>query len=491
MSPVHRDNKQPTTINTVAPAAMSLWLSLATMRSSSKKETSDSYAPPGPASRALINGALNHKPSKSTIQSSEESISNSSFHTAPEDSGKDSFEFSGQGHLPSNSSIIRVSISDRKSFHSLEKPASDFRNQNQSPSTLCATGEPKSYRSSTPNSTPRQELRLLSLEDEAQSSLPSAPHFSRASTPVLITDFSPSSSPVHAAPPSPPLDGIPMKLHGKSQPRATMEVSTADTYSFQEYQELLNTSFFPPRQLEALPPTSSRNASKPSRSRDGDFSFSHQKSHNSLHEPPPRFRGRTVSTAPTIIHGAKSEYFTPSFTLPSIKQTGVSSVPPPPRRSQVNAVYLTLTDSYSFVGAASSTPFVPSVVASFSHPPADRNSTIWHSLSGSVAAKGKRGILDFRTDLLSSNKQSEISLPNDVVHVTHVGRSSSTGELTGLPEEWHQLLHDSEISDLGSDQQKSPLAVVDICTVYPELSKSVDEGFIPSVSVFPRASAAL
>jgi p21-activated kinase 1 len=132
------------------------------------------------------------------------------------------------------------------------------------------------------------------------------------------------------------------------------------------------------------------------------------------------------------------------------------------------------------------------VVASFSPLPADRKSAISHSHSGSVAAKGKRGILDFRTDLLSSNKQSEISLPNNVVHVTHVGRNSYTGELTGLPEEWQQLLQDSEISDSGSDQQKkSPLAVVEICTVYPELSKSVDDGFIPSVSVFPRASAAL
>ena len=493
---------QPTTINTLVPAAMSLWLSLAKMRSSSKKETSNSYAPSGSASRALRNGALNHKSSESTlstIQSSQESISNSSFHTAPEDFGKESFDLSGKGHLPSvpsNSSNVRDSYSDRKSFHSLEKPASDFRDQNQSPSTLCATGEPKSNRSSTANSTPRQELRLLSLEDEAHwqsslESLPPTPHFSRTSTPVLVTDPSPSSSPVHAVRPSPRLDGIPMKLHSKSQSRATMEFSTADTSSVQEYQELLNTSFFPPRQLEALPPTSSRNASKPSRSRDGDFSFFHQKSRNSLHEPPPRSGGRAVSTIRTTIHEAKSESFTPSFTLPSTKQTGVSSVSAPPRRSQSNAVYLTLIDSYSFVGAASSTPFVPSVVASFSPLPEDRKSAISHSHSGSVATKGKGGMLDFRTDLLSSNKQSEISLPNNVVHVTHVGRNSNTGELTGLPEEWQQLLQDSEISDSGSDQQKSPLAVVEICTVYPELSKSVDDGFIPSVSVFPRASAAL
>ena len=496
--------RQPTTINTLVPAAMSLWLSLAEMRSSSKKETSNSYAPSGSAIRAFRNGALNHKSSESTIQSSQESISNSSFHTAPEDFGKDSFDFSGQGHLlsvPSNSSNVRDSYSDRKSFHSLEKPAPDFRDQNQSPSTLCATGEPKSNRSSTANSTPRQELRLLSLEDEAHwqsslESLPSTPHFSRTSTPVLVTDPSPSSSPVHAVRPSPRLDGIPVKLHSKSQSRATMEFSTADTSSIQEYQELLDTSFLPPRQLEALPPTSSRNASKPSRSRDGDFSFFHQKSRNSLHdsEPPPCSGGPTVSTVPATIHEARSESFTPSFTLPSTKQTGVSSVPAPPRRSQPNAVYLTLTDSYSFVGAASSTPlspFVPSVVASVSPLPADRKSAISHSHSGGVAAKGKRGILDFRADLLSLNKQSEISLPNYVVHGTHVGRNSYTGELTGLPEEWQQLLQDSEISDSGSDQQKSPLAVVEICTVYPELSKSVDDGFIPSVSMFPRASAAI
>lgn len=258
-----------------------------------------------------------------------------------------------------------------------------------------------------------------------------------------------------------------------------------------------------------------------------------------------------MSTAPTTIHEADSDPFstapsTPqqefsSFTLPPTREMATSSVPPtPPRPSRANTANLTdlypdphsnpvhgsapavlldpgepYVDSQSFVTSASSTVFSPTVaVTSFSPPPVDRVGTVSRSRSGTVTAKGKKGMLGFMTDFLNSNKRPEISTPYDPVHLTHVGFNSSTGEFTGLPKEWQQLLQDSGISK--SDQEKNPLAVMEIVKfyqegggdvwdkmghapapgssqspptpgtlqlAYPGLTKSADDSFVPTVSV--------
>ncbi|KXN87390.1 Serine/threonine-protein kinase SMU1 [Leucoagaricus sp. SymC.cos] len=60
----------------------------------------------------------------------------------------------------------------------------------------------------------------------------------------------------------------------------------------------------------------------------------------------------------------------------------------------------------------------------------------------------------------------EISTPYDPVHLTHVGFNSSTGEFTGLPKEWQQLLQESGISR--SEQEKNPQAVMEIVKFYQE-----------------------
>jgi p21-activated kinase 1 len=350
--------------------------------------------------------------------------------------------------------------------------------------------------------------------------------------------------------------------------KITVEYHKPSRQSIQEYQELLSNvnlhaadaakykdPFVPSRQ--APPPPTSPTASKPSRSRDRDSSVSQHKSRSSLHKPPPRSRGRSVSTAPTTIHEAESDPFstapsTPqqefsSFTFPSTKDMATSVPPTPPRPSRANTVNLTdlyvdpnpphshsaaptplldgmpgepYGDSQSFVTAASSTAFVPSVaVAPFTPHPVDRMGTVSRSRSGTVTAKGKKGMLGFMTDFLNSNKRPEISTPYDPVHLTHVGFNSSTGEFTGLPKEWQQLLQDSGISK--SDQEKNPLAVMEIVKFYqegggdvwdkmghapapggsqsppipgtlqaafPGLSKSVDDSFVPTVSVFLRSS---
>jgi p21-activated kinase 1 len=356
---------------------------------------------------------------------------------------------------------------------------------------------------------------------------------------------------------------------GSSSRRAskiTVEYHKPSRQSIQEYQELLSNvnvhaaaaanykdPFVPSRQ--APPPPSPNHASKPSRGQEPSLtSVSHHKSRSSIHKPSHHSRRRSVTTAPTTIHEAESDPFstapsTPleeysSFVFPTSKDMAASSVPPtPPRPSRANTANLTdlyadpnpppvhstaptpvldqfpresYGDPHTLSTAASSTVYSHSVaITPFSSPPGDRTGTTSRSRSGTVTAKGKKGMLGFMTDFLNSNKRPEISTPYDPVHLTHVGFNSSTGEFTGLPKEWQQLLQDSGISK--SDQEKNPLAVMEIVKFYQEgggdvwdkmghapapggsqsppipgtaqsahlgVSKSVDDSFIPSVSPF-------
>ncbi|KAI7888167.1 protein kinase [Mucor mucedo] len=76
-------------------------------------------------------------------------------------------------------------------------------------------------------------------------------------------------------------------------------------------------------------------------------------------------------------------------------------------------------------------------------------------------------------DLLNKDKQSndqekemEISGPYNAKHVTHVGFDASTGEFTGLPQEWQTLLQHSGISKV--EQYQNPQAVLDAIGFYQE-----------------------
>lgn len=347
--------------------------------------------------------------------------------------------------------------------------------------------------------------------------------------------------------------------------KVTVEYHKPSRQSIQEYQDLLSNvnvhaaaaanykdPFVPSRQAPPPPSPHSHHASKPSRGQ--DTSVSHHKSRSSLHKPSHHPRRRSVATQPTTIHEVdtdpfstapstpQQEYSSFALPLPTTREMAASSIPPtPPRPSRANTVNLTdlytdpnpplvhgtaptphtdqfprelYGDSQTIVTAASSTVYSPSVnVTSFSPPPVDRMGTASRSRSGTVTAKSKKGMLGFMTDFLNSNKRPEISTPYDPVHLTHVGFNSSTGEFTGLPKEWQQLLQDSGISK--SDQEKNPLAVMEIVKFYQEgggdvwdkmghapapgssqsppipgtalsahlgVSKSVDDSFIPSVS---------
>jgi p21-activated kinase 1 len=355
--------------------------------------------------------------------------------------------------------------------------------------------------------------------------------------------------------------------------KITVEYHKPSRQSIQEYQELLSNvnlhaaaaanykdPFVPSRQAPLPPAPSSAPAhisshySSSRSSRIQDPSLSQRDSRNTLRKQSSRPRKPTLSTAPTIPETETDPFSTApstpqqefsSFNFPSAKDMASPSHPPtPPRPSRANTVNLndlysdtsplpvqgtaanhlldglpreSYSDTGSLVTATTQTAYAPSLQSPppFSPPPPpDRMGTASRSRSGTITAKGKKGMLGFMSDFLNSNKRPEISTPYDPVHLTHVGFNSSTGEFTGLPKEWQQLLQDSGISK--SEQERNPLAVMEIVKFYqegggdvwdkmghapapggsqsphfpgsanpphPSASKSVDDGFVLPVSL--------
>lgn len=176
---------------------------------------------------------------------------------------------------------------------------------------------------------------------------------------------------------------------------------------------------------------------------------------NSLQKPPPRTRKLSLKD-------------TDPFAA-----TNKTMTSPPPRPSRANTA--TLNDL--FPNDAAPPPVSPTRRLSLSTPAtaySDPQDSIHDSYTGTTSTIGPRS----RSSTQSKNKKSvfglifnttkrpEISTPYDPVHLTHVGFNSSTGEFTGLPKEWQQLLQESGISR--SDQEKNPQAVMEIVKFYQE-----------------------
>ncbi|KAG1447797.1 hypothetical protein G6F56_009146 [Rhizopus delemar] len=70
------------------------------------------------------------------------------------------------------------------------------------------------------------------------------------------------------------------------------------------------------------------------------------------------------------------------------------------------------------------------------------------------------------TQTTSNPIHSKISSPYNMVHLTHVGFNSETGEFTGMPREWQVLLQQSGITK--KEQQQNPQAVLDVLEFYKE-----------------------
>ncbi len=67
-----------------------------------------------------------------------------------------------------------------------------------------------------------------------------------------------------------------------------------------------------------------------------------------------------------------------------------------------------------------------------------------------------------------------ISPPTNFEHTVHVGFDQITGEFTGMPPNWAQLLQNSNISK--TEQKKNPQAVLDVLKWYDSSHKGKDEG---------------
>ncbi|OLY83114.1 Serine/threonine-protein kinase SMU1 [Smittium mucronatum] len=76
------------------------------------------------------------------------------------------------------------------------------------------------------------------------------------------------------------------------------------------------------------------------------------------------------------------------------------------------------------------------------------------------------------SDLIAGEKKAGISSPYNPVHLTHVGFDSHTGEFTGLPKEWVDILQNAGISE--SEQKKNHSAVIQVIEFYQENSKPND-----------------
>ncbi|KAF7309769.1 Serine/threonine-protein kinase Tel1 [Mycena indigotica] len=217
------------------------------------------------------------------------------------------------------------------------------------------------------------------------------------------------------------LDLLPIYMTS-SGPRPSRE-------SIQEWQTTLQSSFVPIPQRAAPPPPT--------------------KTHNALQKP------RTRKLSLNDPFASRSSMAAPSS--------------PPPRPSRANTANLN-----DILGEPQprrlSTPVVPTDQQFYADPqeplpqtPTDYSTPTIRSRSGTASSKGKKSVLGF---IFNTTKRPEISTPYDPVHLTHVGFNSSTGEFTGLPKEWQQLLQESGISR--SEQEKNPQAVMEIVKFYQE-----------------------
>ncbi|GAA6003603.1 hypothetical protein JCM10207_003502 [Rhodosporidiobolus poonsookiae] len=133
-----------------------------------------------------------------------------------------------------------------------------------------------------------------------------------------------------------------------------------------------------------------------------------------------------------------------------------------------------LASSQAHVHPGSVSPVPPGTPGGSSTPSASGGQR--YSGEGGKEKKSK-GFGSFLADVFSNSggggggKKVEISTPYDPVHLTHVGFNSDTGEFTGLPKEWQQLLQNAGVSR--EEQAAHPQAVAEIVAFYQDATKGL------------------
>lgn len=244
--------------------------------------------------------------------------------------------------------------------------------------------------------------------------------------------------------------------HPRRQSKITVEYHRPSRESIQEYSALLADadsnkyspsraappppSAFRPNTPQSDPPTRVRNSLQKPNPR------SHTHTMAANHSPPPR-PSRTNTANLNDIFPTQSQ----------LAQRRLSQPAPSPALSENGNFF---ADPHENLPSASSDFTAGAIPAQpIVHAAGLR------SRSGTTT-KAKKSVLGSMFDVFKPSQRPEISTPYDPVHLTHVGFNASTGEFTGLPKEWQQLLQESGISR--SEQEKNPQAVMEIVKFYHE-----------------------
>ena len=80
------------------------------------------------------------------------------------------------------------------------------------------------------------------------------------------------------------------------------------------------------------------------------------------------------------------------------------------------------------------------------------------------AQRKKSGFSSFMNSMLGSPRQIKISAPENPTHITHVCFDEETGQFTGLPKNWEQMLSDNGVPD--AEQKQNPQMMYNIMRTY-------------------------
>ena len=281
----------------------------------------------------------------------------------------------------------------------------------------------------------------------------------------------------------------------------TVEYNKPTRESIQQYSALLNTvepsksvTYIPSRKPPVPPQPSfrSKTPTDPPSPQPASAPVHTPARVRNSQKPSPRVRQNSFSLAsssPRIVEHDPFAANTNDNPLSQVVKTQMSSTmaassSPPPRPSRANTVTLNdiipnpsqlaarrssvpstpiMEDGHFYADPSESLPSAPSTEYVNS---AQGGVTLGMRSRSGTSSKTKKGVLSLVSEMFNPTKRPDISTPYDPVHLTHVGFNSSTGEFTGLPKEWQQLLQESGISR--SEQEKNPQAVMEIVKFYQE-----------------------
>ncbi|CAG8562950.1 10044_t:CDS:2, partial [Scutellospora calospora] len=269
-------------------------------------------------------------------------------------------------------------------------------------------------------------------------------------------------------PPRPSHNGLPNSSPAERSPPTILQSSSPKTSEkFNSYNQTVTGHSLVPQRSAPPPPKSVQKSVQMSSSASGLSHNGNLKSNssslNSRHGSPTSKKSASLGPPPKP---NRTTAGTPTIQSPLARSPSAGSTPAKSPGMSTDSTSVSPTSTkYSQSGSYSSVKAPPINVHGDAIQPAN-NEKDGHnrSLKGVL-----NNMFSSMTDLLSTQKRVEISSPYDPVHLTHVGFNQETGEFTGLPKEWQQLLQESGISK--EDQQAHPQAVLEIVKFYKDTTE--------------------